>query len=168
MGNTPLAAILDKALDEALADAEAVRAVLAREQDVLAARGASAPAAIEATVAEKATLLATVARNNDARVARLTAAGLPSDSQRIEELLARSGADSALVARWQRLKSLLDENRRRNEINGTIIRELAFRTRRKLALLRGEVSDPGSYGPGGYGPRGQSAPAGAARVLARA
>lgn len=165
MGNTPLAAILD----EALADAEAVRAVLAREQDALAARGASAPAAIDAVVSEKAALLATVARNNDQRVARLAAAGLPGDSQRIEELLTHAGTDSALAARWQRLKSLLDENRRRNEINGTIIRELAFRTRRKLALLRGEVSDPGgSYGPGGYGPRGHSAPGGAARVLARA
>lgn len=164
MGNTPLAAILD----EALADAEAMRALLAREHDALAARGTTAPATINAIIAEKTTLLATVARNNDQRVARLATLGLPGDSHRIEDLLARPGADSALVARWQRLKSLLDENRRRNEINGTIIREQAFRTRRKLALLRGEVSDPGGYGPGGYGPRGHPAPGGAARVLARA
>lgn len=164
MGNTPLAAILD----EALADAEAMRALLAREHDALAARGATAPDAISAIVAEKTTLLATVARNNDQRVARLAAAGLPGDSHRIEELLARPGADAILSARWQRLKSLLDENRRRNEINGAIIREQAFRTRRKLALLRGEVSDPGGYGPGGYGPRGHPAPGATARVLARA
>jgi flagellar biosynthesis/type III secretory pathway chaperone len=159
MGDTLLAAILD----EALADAEAMRGLLVREYDALAARGAAAPSAIDAVVAEKTTLLAVIARNNDRRVARLAAAGLPGNRQQIEELIAGPGADPGLSARWGRLKALLDDNRQRNEINGFIIREQTFRTRRKLALLRGE-----SAGSAGYGPRGNPAPGASARVLARA
>lgn len=156
MNSAPFAAILD----EALADANTMRALLAREHDALAARDA---AAIDAIVAEKSAQLATVGRNNDQRVARLSAAGLPTDSDRIEEALTRPGSDSNQLARWRQLKLLLSENQRRNEINGTIIREQAFRTRRKLALLRGEASDPA-----GYGPRGNTAPGSGTRVLARA
>lgn len=140
--NRDAEARLADALDQELALAQELSAVLQAEREALTG---TSPEAVTARAAQKSDLIE--------RFASLEA--------RREALWAEVKAPSAaIVRRWQALLSVADSCRQANEINGYIIHSRQHQVRQLLDALRGGA-------PGTYGPQGQTRVC-AVRALAQA
>lgn len=148
-------ALISKLLQQDLNNARQLLALLQEERAELEKRNVKA---LDDILARKATLLADMENNDQARRKHLDEAGYPVTRDGLldycEQLDQQQGelgrdADSALLTQCQRLFEELKACRELTEINGTIVSRSRHNNSRLLDILRGKTMQSDTYSPDG-------------------